>query len=226
MAAGGEHLAQQRVIAVTPALPVEHVDEAVLPVQPVQGPGAARLAGQRVGQVPRHVFGDAGPQEKHPRLGRRPAKHLVPEVVGHHGLVRGQAHYPRARARGGLGPHRGQPQAGHPAFGAPEQFVPRGPVHVEAQHGEVRVGLVGGAGQIAAAEVGELTGDPQPGQLQGRRLAGGQNQPQRGGRMPDQLVKTGQDGLVRHFVQTVEDQRDRLGEQLRHLDQAQREVLG
>ena len=33
---GGEHLAEQRVVGVPAVLPVHHVDEAVLPAQPLQ----------------------------------------------------------------------------------------------------------------------------------------------------------------------------------------------
>ena len=126
---------------------------------------------------------------------------------------------------GAVRPHRGQPQPGHPALGAAEQLVPRALVYVDAQHGEVRVRLVSGAGQVRAANVSQLAGHPQPGQLQGRRLPGGQHQPQRARGVPDDQVEPAQHGRVGQFVHVVQDEHHRLGEQLGHLDQAQREPV-
>ena len=76
-----------------------------------------------------------------------------------------------------------------------------------------------------AADVGQLAGHAQPGELQGGRLPGGQDQPQRGWRVPDQQVDPGQHGGVGELVDVIEDEDDRLGEGLRRFDQPQRETF-
>ena len=222
---GGEDLAEQRMVGVLAVLAVDRVHEAVLPAEAVQRADAAGLAGQRVGQVTGHLLGEAGPEQEHARGRGLLDQDLVPQVVGDDRLVAGQVGDGHARFRVGPAGHRGQPQAGHPALGPAQQRVPGPGVHVQAHHGEVGVCFLAGAGQVVAADVGQLAGDAQPGQLQRGRLPGGQDQPQGGGRVPDQQVDPAEHGRVGQLVDVVQHQDDRLGEGLGRFDEPQREPV-
>ncbi len=219
---GRQHAAEQRVVPVGRAVVAERLDEAVFPAEPLQRPGATRAAGQGVRQVPRHLSGDAGPQHEQPGFRRLPAQHLVPEIVGDQRLVARDIGDPPALLHLAADAHGREPEPGHPPFGAPQHLVPRAGIHLQAQHREIRVGFLDRAGQIRRGHVGEVAGDPQPGQLEPRRAAPAQDEPQRGRRMPDQQVQPGQHGTVRELVNVVQHQGHGLGEQLGRLHQAQR----
>ena len=221
---GGEHVAQQRVVAVPGVVVAERLDKAVFPAQPLQRAAAARLSGQCVGKVTRHLLGDAGAEHEQPDLRRLPAQHLVPEIVGDQRLVPRDVGDPAALAHLAAGAHGRQPEPGHPALGAPEQLIPRERVHVEAEHREVGVRLVGRAGQVRRVHVGQVAGHAQPGQLEPGCAAPAEDQPQGRRGMPDQQVEAGQHRAVRELVHIVEHERGRLGQLLCGLGHPQRET--
>ncbi len=105
---------------------------------------------------------------------------------------------------------RGQPQPGRPALGpAPQRLQlgrrtarPRGRLSSRRR-------LLQGEGQVGLPDLAELAGHPQPVQGQRRVGAGGHDQAELGGGVPEQEPELADHGLAGRLMQVVQDQHHR-----------------
>ncbi len=94
-----------------------------------------------------------------------------------------------------------------------------------AEHAEVSLGLLGGAGQVGRPDFGKLAADSEPGDLEAGWMPPGQHEAQGRRRIPDQLVDPREHGRPGEVADVVDDQRDRSGQALGQPGQVQRECV-
>ena len=111
-----QQLAEQVVVAIPLASPVERHDEAVRALERLERVCRPRRLEHGVAEAAAHAIQHRGVLEE-PRLGRRqPGQELEAEVLGHEPVVAGEARGARRARRPGLHRQRREVQAGGPAL--------------------------------------------------------------------------------------------------------------
>jgi hypothetical protein len=149
-----EQIGEQPVVAEPGARRIQRHHERVRLLQLLQDPMAARLAGQRVGELAADPLHQAGPQQQPPHLLALPVQHLGQQVLGHRTLAAGELRREPLRIGVPGQRQRGQPQTGRPPFGPLVQHRQRGPGQLHPGGLEQPSRLFSGKPQIIGADLG------------------------------------------------------------------------
>ena len=204
-----QQLAEQVVVAVPLALPVEWHHEAVGALERRERGRGPRGLEHRVAQAAAHPVQHRGVHEE-PGLGFRQARQeLVAEVLRHEPVFAGESLRVCRAWRPGLQRERGEVQASGPALGPPGQGGNPGRVELGARLFQQHAGLALVEPEVGHADLVQPPQRPPPGQGQGRFF------PARDGNLRswrDVLAQRGEHveaGQVPDSVQVIECQHQR-----------------
>ena len=207
-----EVLAQDLVVAEGLVVVLHRDGEHAAARQLVEEDAAARGPPQAIAQRPRQPPQDAGVEQERAQVLAQPDEHVLGEVLAQEAPAHlGAAQQPPALV-GGAAPRR-----------EVEQLEPRGPALRPArQHGEVArqhgvvvdvaeqlLDLPGPEPQVVRPELQELARDAQPGEVDRRRHAAGDDHGEPRRRVIDQATERGLRGRALEGVPVVDHQRGR-----------------
>ena len=204
-----QELAEQVVVAVPLASPIERHDEAVRAHERLERRCGLRGLERRVAEAAAHPLEHRRVREE-PGLGlRQPGQDLEAEVLRHQPVVAGEHHGRRRVRRPGLQRERGEIETGRPALGLLGQVGDLGRVERDARAAQQRGRLLLVEPEIGHADLVQPPLRPPAGEGQARLLParGGDQRPRR-----NVLAQRGEHveaGGVRDRVQVVEHEHQR-----------------
>ena len=207
-----QQVGEQLVVAEPGPPRIQRGHERVGLLELLQQPLPARPSGEQVGQFAVHPVEHRGPQQQPPDLLRLPVEHLGQQVLRHRPLAAGKLGREPVRVRKPGQRQRRQPQPRRPALGALIQQLEGWPGQLYPGRFEHCPCLPQGEAQVGYADLGELSRQPQPVQAQPQVMAGGEHEPQPGGRTHEQQLQLAQRLGRAQLVHVVDDQPDSLAE--------------
>ena len=215
-----QQLAQQVVVAVPLAAPVERHDEEVAALQLFQQRARSRRVERGIAQRATHPLEHGGTRQERRLAFRQPIEQLGPEVVDHEAVVTAERPVGRGAWRTAAGSECREVQTGRPALGAGLQRM-----HV--RRGELdthRVDEGDGLGLGHREVVDSDLDDPALGAQARRRqwqLVARADGELRARRQPEGEGEDGVEALpVRHGFEVVDDEGDRLAHRRQRGDEA------
>ena len=204
-----QQLAEQVVVAIPLALPVERHDEAVPVLQRLERVGGSRRLQHDVAETAAHAVEHGRVLEKLRLDRRQPRQQLEAEVLGHEPVASGEARGARRARPAGLHRQRREVQAGGPAFRLLGQLGELGRVQLDAGRFEQQLGLSLVQPEVRHADLLHQAMRPPAAERQRWILPARDRDLRAGGNVLDQRREHVETGRTGDGVQVVEHQHQR-----------------